>query len=144
MGGKTITCDGRNDIQEFADIKAGMKVLNFNDSEIWEIFKLLAAILHLGNLKYKSTVVANMDAVEINDSAGLQRIGNLLGASKAQLVEGLVKNSIFVQSEKVTTVMNKEQAIQARNGFVKGKSRFLGVQYHPQKSKLYAQALDAC
>lgn len=30
-----------------------MKVLMFTDTENWEISKLLAAILHLGNLKYE-------------------------------------------------------------------------------------------
>jgi len=30
-----------------------MKVLMFTDTENWEISKLLAAILHLGNLQYE-------------------------------------------------------------------------------------------
>lgn len=34
-----------------------MKVLLFSDMEIWEILKLLAALLHMGNVKYRATVV---------------------------------------------------------------------------------------
>lgn len=34
-----------------------MKVLLFSDTEIWEVLKLLAALLHIGNVKYRATVV---------------------------------------------------------------------------------------
>lgn len=55
--GGSITCEGRDDAREFADIRSAMKVLMFSDSEVWEIMKVLAAILHLGNVKFKGTVV---------------------------------------------------------------------------------------
>lgn len=34
-----------------------MKVLMFSDSEVWEIMKVLSAILHMGNVKFKGTIV---------------------------------------------------------------------------------------
>lgn len=52
-----MTCDGRDDAAEFADVKAAMKVLNFSDEETQNIIRLLAAILHLGNVKYKGLVI---------------------------------------------------------------------------------------
>lgn len=52
QGGR-ITCEGRDDAAEFADIRSAMKVLMFSDSEIWEVLKILSAVLHLGNIKYK-------------------------------------------------------------------------------------------
>lgn len=51
--GNCITCEGREDSQEYANIRSAMKVLMFTDTENWEISKLLAAILHLGNLQYE-------------------------------------------------------------------------------------------
>lgn len=44
---------------EFSDIKSAMKVLLFSDQEIWEILKLLAAVLHIGNIKYQASVIGN-------------------------------------------------------------------------------------
>lgn len=41
------------DSQEYANIRSAMKVLMFTDTENWEISKLLAAILHMGNLQYE-------------------------------------------------------------------------------------------
>lgn len=55
--GGSITCEGRDDAAEFADIRSAMKVLLFSDMEIWEILKLLAALLHMGNVKYRAIVV---------------------------------------------------------------------------------------
>jgi len=56
-GGGCITCEGRDDAAEFADIRSAMKVLLFSDQEIWEILKLLAAVLHTGNIRYKASVI---------------------------------------------------------------------------------------
>lgn len=56
-----------------------MKVLSFKDEEISEIFILLAAILHIGNIKYKGVVVQNIDATEINDNVNSLRAATLLG-----------------------------------------------------------------
>lgn len=57
LQGGGITCEGRDDAAEFADIRSAMKVLLFSDMEIWEVLKLLAALLHMGNIKYRATVV---------------------------------------------------------------------------------------
>lgn len=51
--GGTITCEGRDDTQEFAAIRSAMKVLMFSQNEVWEVLKILACLLHLGNIKYK-------------------------------------------------------------------------------------------
>ena len=50
--GGDITCEGRDDIKDFADIRSAMKVLTFSDTEVWEVLKVLSSLLHLGNVKY--------------------------------------------------------------------------------------------
>lgn len=52
-----MTCDGRDDAADFADVTSAMKVLNFSDEETLNIIRLLAAILHLGNVAYKGLVI---------------------------------------------------------------------------------------
>ncbi|KAM8822172.1 unconventional myosin-VIIa-like, partial [Synchiropus picturatus] len=46
--GHCTLCDGRDDMKEYSNIRSAMKVLMFTDRENWEISKLLASILHLG------------------------------------------------------------------------------------------------
>jgi myosin-5 len=46
-----IKIDGIDDASDFQQIKTSMQVLKFGDHET-KIFRILAAILHLGNLTY--------------------------------------------------------------------------------------------
>lgn len=96
-----------------------MKVLSFTDDEMWEIFRLLGALLHLGNLKYKGIVVQNIDATEINDSTNASRIATLLGVPKSSLSDALTRKTIFAHGERVVSSISKEQALEARDAFVK-------------------------
>lgn len=118
-GGNVIHCEGRDDAQEFSIIENAMKILSFTETEIWEIFRLLAAILHFGNLKFKGTVIQNIDACEISDNINITKISNLLGISKNLLVQGLTQKTIFVQGERVISTISKDQAIDSRDAFVK-------------------------
>lgn len=118
-GGKMLKCEGRNEVNEFSNIQGAMKVLNFSDNDITDIFQLLAGILHLGNLKYKSFTQNNMEAVEINDNASTARIAQLFGTTKQQLVDALTKKTIFAHGEKVVSPLSKNQAYDIRDAFVK-------------------------
>lgn len=62
--GNCTTCDGRDDSKEYANIRSAMKVLMFTDTENWEISKLLAAILHMGNLQYEGKRTKYRDVVK--------------------------------------------------------------------------------
>lgn len=53
LQGNCTFCDGRNDAKDYAHIRSAMKILTFSDSEHWDISKLLAAILHLGNVEFE-------------------------------------------------------------------------------------------
>jgi len=48
-----VTCEGRDDAKEFASIRSAMKVLTYTDEEIADILRVLAALLHLGNLQHR-------------------------------------------------------------------------------------------
>jgi myosin-7 len=76
--GECITCEGRDDAVEFANIRSACKVLTFSDDEIWNIMKLLASIIHIGNIKYKATAINNLDATEITNIKVVDIVANLL------------------------------------------------------------------
>ncbi len=117
--GDVTKCENRNDADEFVSIRSAMNVLSFSDEEFWEIMKLLASILHLGNLKYKATVVQNLDSCEIFDNSNLSRIAQILGIPNNLLNDALLQKTIFAHGERVDTNLSKEQAIEARDAFVK-------------------------
>lgn len=119
IGGKTIKCDGRSEANEFNNIRAAMKVLNFDDMEINNIFQLLAGILLIGNLKYKGITQNNMDATEITDNNLVLKIASLFGTDKQNLTNSLTRKTIFAQGEKVVTPISKTQAYDIRDAFAK-------------------------
>ena len=51
--GNCTSCEGRDDVNEFAHFCSALKILVFSENDSWVIYKLLAAILHLGNVDFK-------------------------------------------------------------------------------------------
>ncbi|XP_059483343.1 myosin-VIIa [Neocloeon triangulifer] len=119
-GGGSIICEGRDDAAEFADIRSAMKVLLFSDQEIWDILKLLAALLHTGNIRYKASVIDNLDATEIPEHSDVQRVANILGVGKQPLIDALTRRTIFASGESVVSTLSREQAVDVRDALSKG------------------------
>ncbi|XP_011555876.2 myosin-VIIa isoform X2 [Plutella xylostella] len=119
-GGNSFTCEGRDDAAEFQDIRSAMKVLLFSEQEIWEILKLLAAVLHCGNIKYEATVVDNLDATEITEQANVRRVATLLGVPMQSLIDALTRKTLFAHGETVVSTLSRDQSVDIRDAFVKG------------------------
>ncbi|XP_072183092.1 unconventional myosin-VIIa [Excalfactoria chinensis] len=118
--GNCTTCDGRDDSKEYANIRSAMKVLMFTDTENWEISKLLAAILHMGNLKYEARTYDNLDACEVVQSASLITAASLLEVEPQDVMNCLTSRTIITRGETVSTPLSMEQALDVRDAFVKG------------------------
>lgn len=97
-----------------------MKVLLFTDQEIWEILRMLAALLHTGNIKYKATIVDNLDATEIPDHTNVQRVAQLLGVPLQPLIDALTRKTLFAHGETVVSTLSRDQSVDVRDAFVKG------------------------
>ncbi|CAG9767592.1 unnamed protein product [Ceutorhynchus assimilis] len=120
IGGKTLICNDRNESKEFSDISGALKVLNFSDKETNDIFTLLAAILHLGNLKFKSGSSSHSESSDVADAGLNERISKLLGVAKQDLAEALTKRTIYAHGDTIISPMSKDQASESRNAFSKG------------------------
>ena len=55
-----------------------MKILTFTDTEIWDIMRLLASILHFGNIDYEAIETSNLDATGFHSHLETGRISKLL------------------------------------------------------------------
>ncbi|KAM9008237.1 unconventional myosin-VIIb isoform 2-T4 [Ara ararauna] len=119
MGNCTF-CDGRNDAKDYAHIRSAMKILTFSDSEHWDISKLLAAILHLGNVEFEAAVYDNLDCSDVMDSPHFSIATKLLEVDSSELQNSLTNLSIIVRGESVSRPLNIVQAADGRDAFVKG------------------------
>ncbi|XP_055836486.1 unconventional myosin-VIIa-like isoform X1 [Episyrphus balteatus] len=117
--GGCLTLEGKNEAKSFADIRSALQVLSFKPDEVWQIFSLLAAILHLGNLRFEKTVVNNIDSSEIHDRVNAARIANFLGVSTTSFCDALTRKTIYVHGDKVVTSISKDIAMEGRDAFAK-------------------------
>ncbi|XP_032879347.1 unconventional myosin-VIIa [Amblyraja radiata] len=118
--GKCTFCDGRDDSKEYANIRSAMKVLMFTDTENGEISKLMAAILHMGNLSYEPRMYDNLDSCEVVYSGQLLTAATLLEVDCLDLQNCLTSRTIITRGETVSTPLNMVQALDVRDAFVKG------------------------
>uniref|UniRef100_A0A4W3IWG1 Myosin VIIBb n=1 Tax=Callorhinchus milii TaxID=7868 RepID=A0A4W3IWG1_CALMI len=102
--GNCTSCEGQDDVRHYAHIRSAMKILMFSDIEQWEINRLLAAILHLGNLELE----------------GMNRNTKQSFVNSVDLGNGLTRRSIITRGESLTTPMSKVQASGNRDALVKG------------------------
>ncbi|CAB3984354.1 Unconventional myosin-VIIa [Paramuricea clavata] len=119
QGGST-TCPGMDDAEEFAIIRGAMKVLLFTEDHCWEIFKLLAAILHIGNLELLPAMSGNLDATMIENRKLLNTIAQLLEVPVDKMVDALTTRSTLARGELIYSPISVEQAVNVRDALVKG------------------------
>uniref|UniRef100_A0A7N9CI20 Myosin motor domain-containing protein n=1 Tax=Macaca fascicularis TaxID=9541 RepID=A0A7N9CI20_MACFA len=107
--GNCTSCEGLNDAKDYAHIRSAMKILHFSDSESWDLSKLLAAILHLGNVGFMGNA----------GSAPTTPLGRE-GVQHQELRDCLTKHTILIRGELVTRPLNIVQAADRKDAFVKG------------------------
>ncbi|KAM6918322.1 unconventional myosin-VIIb-like [Xenentodon cancila] len=117
--GNCIECDGRNDAKDFDRICSAMKILTFSENQFQEILKLLAAILHLGNVSFEASTQNNLDTSDVCKSKHFTVSASLLEVQRSSLAESLTHRSFMTNAERVTKPLNAEQAADCRDAFVK-------------------------
>uniref|UniRef100_A0A2K6PFN5 Unconventional myosin-VIIb n=1 Tax=Rhinopithecus roxellana TaxID=61622 RepID=A0A2K6PFN5_RHIRO len=123
--GNCTSCERLNDAKDYAHIRSAMKILHFSDSESWDLSKLLAAILHLGNVGFMASVFENLDASEVMETPAFPTVMKLLEVQHQELRDCLTKHTILIRGEFVTRPLNIVQAADRRDAFVKGIYRHL-------------------
>ncbi|XP_061791016.2 unconventional myosin-VIIb-like [Nerophis lumbriciformis] len=117
--GDCITCEGRNDAEDFSRIRTAMKILTFSEEQCFEIFKLLAAILHLGNVSFEANTQHNMETSDVSKSEHFSITASLLEVEMSSLANSLTHRSLRTNRERVTKPLDCDQASASRDAFVK-------------------------
>nr|XP_061834366.1 unconventional myosin-VIIa-like [Nerophis lumbriciformis] len=117
--GKCTSCEGRDDVKEYAHFRSALKILMFTENDTWEICKLLAAILHFGNVSFEGTIVNNLEGCDVLASSHFDMAGQLLEVDPKVLQKSLTQRSFMTIRESVTKVLTSAQAVDGRDAFVK-------------------------
>uniref|UniRef100_A0A8C7GGL5 Unconventional myosin-VIIa-like n=1 Tax=Oncorhynchus kisutch TaxID=8019 RepID=A0A8C7GGL5_ONCKI len=122
--GNCTSCDGRDDIKEYAHFRSAMKILMFSENDSWEINKLLAAMLHLGNVHFEgqrfiSTILNNLESCDVMTSHHFNMAVKLLEVDPKALEKSLTQRSFMTSRESVTKPLTSAQAMDGKDAFVK-------------------------
>jgi myosin-7 len=118
--GKCVELIGMDDKKEWDIMIAAMKVLNFDDEFRDNIFRIVAATLHMGNIEFDATEIDMMDASEIVDEEGAKSVSHCLNVDFDALQDGLVTRSIVTRGEVTIKQLSDKQAKSTAEAFAKG------------------------
>ncbi|XP_068992450.1 myosin heavy chain, muscle isoform X16 [Neodiprion pinetum] len=104
--GKT-TIPGMDDGEECQLTDQAFDVLGFTQEEKDNIYKITAAVMHMGGMKFKQR--GREEQAEADGTEEGERVAKLLGCDCADLYKNLLKPRIKVGNEFVTQGRNKDQ-----------------------------------
>uniref|UniRef100_A0A7N6ANI3 Myosin X, like 1 n=1 Tax=Anabas testudineus TaxID=64144 RepID=A0A7N6ANI3_ANATE len=98
-----------NDKQLFDSVMEALKVMEFTEEEIRDVFKLLSAVLQMGNIEFMTA-----GGAQITSKGALSR-AELLGLDSFQLSEVLTQRSMILRGEEICSPLTVEQAVDSRD-----------------------------
>uniref|UniRef100_A0A8D0VYN0 Unconventional myosin-X n=1 Tax=Sus scrofa TaxID=9823 RepID=A0A8D0VYN0_PIG len=99
-----------NDQESFREVITAMEVMQFSKEEVREVLRLLAGILHLGNIEFITA-----GGAQVSFKTALGRSAELLGLDPAQLTDALTQRSMFLRGEEILTPLSVQQAVDSRD-----------------------------
>lgn len=114
-GAKCGTTPNINDGEHFKLIQKALNVLGFPAQETNEVFHIVASVLHMGNVNFVEREDTFVDLVP-DKVAG---IAKLLGVDAVELAAALTNRTIDARGDVVTSPLNHEMAVYARDALAK-------------------------
>ncbi|XP_060786441.1 unconventional myosin-X-like isoform X3 [Neoarius graeffei] len=99
-----------DDKQLFLSVMEALKVMEFTEEEIRDVFKLLSGVLHIGNIEFMTA-----GGAQITSKGVISSVCELLGLDAFQLCEVLTQRSIFLRGEEICSPLTVEQALDSRD-----------------------------
>ncbi|KAK0170257.1 hypothetical protein PV328_010838 [Microctonus aethiopoides] len=118
--GGSCEIDGKHDTQDFKALLSAMQVLGFTSEEQDTIFRILASVLHLGNVYFhRKQMRHGQEGVEVGSDAEIRWAAHLLQINADGIIRALTTKTTEARNERVLTALNIDQALDARDAFAK-------------------------
>uniref|UniRef100_A0A8B9L2Q6 Myosin X, like 1 n=1 Tax=Astyanax mexicanus TaxID=7994 RepID=A0A8B9L2Q6_ASTMX len=98
------------DDKQLYDSVMALKVMEFTEEEIRDMFKLLSGVLQLGNIEFMTAGGAQITTKQVATN-----VSELLGLDSFQLSEVLTQRSMILRGEEICSPLTVEQAIDSRD-----------------------------
>ncbi|KAL1930542.1 hypothetical protein VTP01DRAFT_10704 [Rhizomucor pusillus] len=111
----TGTIPGVDDAQEFELTKNALSMVGISLQTQWQIFRLLAALLHIGNIE-----IGGRNDATLSDSEPSMLIATkLLGIKTSEFRKWIIKKQIVTRSDKIISNLNPAMATVVRDSVAK-------------------------
>nr|XP_014124596.1 myosin-7B [Zonotrichia albicollis] len=111
------TVDNLDDGEELMATDHAMDILGFSSDEKYGSYKIVGAIMHFGNMKFKQK--QREEQAEADGTESADKAAYLMGISSAELIKGLLHPRVKVGNEYVTKGQNVEQVLYAVGALAK-------------------------
>ncbi|XP_068215254.1 myosin-IIIb-like isoform X2 [Palaemon carinicauda] len=107
-------------VQQFQKVVEGLKSLGFKDDELDSVYRILAAVINLGDVDFYQTIDKdNMEQAAVKNVEQIKIVSELLGIDPTDLAEALTSNSVVTKGEIITRNNTVEEANSTRDAMAK-------------------------
>lgn len=114
--GSSPTIDGVDDKAEFAATRNSFSTIGLPPMRQYEVFRVLASLLHIGNIKITAT---RTDSVLAPDEPSLVMACQLLGINASKFAKWTVKKQLITRGERIVSNLTQQQAVVVRDSVAK-------------------------
>lgn len=113
-----LTIDGVNDKEEHQLTDEAFDILNFSPEEKMNCYRLVSAIMHMGNMKFKQRPREEQAEPDGTDEA--EKASKMFGVDSEEFLKALTKPRVKVGTEWVNKGQNVDQVNWAVGAMAKG------------------------
>ncbi|XP_064105759.1 myosin-IIIb-like isoform X3 [Macrobrachium nipponense] len=107
-------------VQQFQKVVEGLKSIGFKDDELDSVYRILAAVINLGDVDFYQTIDKdNMEQAAVKNVEQIKIVSELLGIDPSDLTEALTSNSVVTKGEIITRNNTVEEANSTRDAMAK-------------------------
>nr|XP_003420708.1 unconventional myosin-XV [Loxodonta africana] len=117
--GGNCEIQGKSDADDFRRLLAAMEVLCFSGEDQDSIFRILASILHLGNVYFEKYETDAQEVASVVSAREIQAVAELLQISPEGLQKAITFKVTETMREKIFTPLTVESAVDARDAIAK-------------------------
>nr|KAF6398725.1 myosin XVA [Molossus molossus] len=117
--GGNCEISGKSDADDFHRLLAAMEVLGFSGEDQDSIFRILASILHLGNVYFEKYETDAQEVASVVSAREIQAVAELLQISPEGLQKAITFKVTETIREKIFTPLTVESAVDARDAIAK-------------------------
>lgn len=110
-----VTVTGMDDSKEFASTINALNILGFSAEDQDVIFRVCAAILHLGNVEFKGDETASITNINVI----MDKVAPLLKVDGQTLAAAIVTPRVLAGKDLVTLQLSPQKAANSRDALVK-------------------------